>query len=581
MTDEQSHYSNHGAVRREVKPNGHRRAFAHDYREVGTYMVTIVTEGRARVFGHIEGSAMATKRLDHAAWVYDLEAPHMVLSELGRRVLEEEVPKINSRYPQVEVWRVAMMPDHIHLLLRVKEALPEGKHLGQVVSGFKSGCSRAWWRLLDEVIPAGESAGTMAEDGNKDTAEVAGGMEKGTAEVAGGTGKRDAEGTGEARKGIAEIAGGMEKGIAEVAGGMEKGIAEVAGRMGEVGKIDEGLKKAILEVLSKQQGNRPADIRATRPTGIQGTRPANTRATGPAGIEGTGTTGIQGTRPADMQTTVPADSPAGNQKNNSAHRNRFSKKYPQHWMSYPLLFSSGYHDRIVNRPGMLENIKRYMLENPLRARIREECPRLMQRQLHLWIGGREYAAFGNLFLLKNPEKEQVFFHRYTEVDEAERQAILSSGQLTDKERQHLKTAPRKIPTHLTAFFVRERARLLRMAEEGTVLVTPGISKGESLIVNAAIDAQLPLILLQKEPITRYWKPSERRFYACTTGHLLILAPWQLDDEIGKKGEVNGYAVGSADNPISDYARFHHLNDLVQEICGAQDMKIIGYKSLLG
>ena len=499
MMDGQAHYSNHGAVRREVKPNGHRRAYAHDYRESGTYMVTMVTEGRARVFGHIEGHAAATKRLDHAAWVYDLEAPHMVLSELGRRVLEEEVPKISRCYPQVEVWRVTMMPDHIHLLLRVKEALPEGKHLGQVVSGFKSGCSRAWWRLLDEVRsligePAVESAGTTAENGNKYTTEV-------------------------------------------------------AGEMGEVGKIDEELKKAILEVFNKQQATVPA--------------------------------GRQATVPADRQATVPADSPAGNQKNNTAHLRRFSEQFPQHWTSYPLLFSSGYHDRIVNRPGMLENIKRYMLENPLRARIREECPRLMQRQLHLWIDGREYAAFGNLFLLKNPEKEQVFFHRYTEVDESERQAIRSSGQFTDKERQHLEKAPQKMPTHLTAFFARERARLLRIAEEGTVLVTPGISKGESLIVNAAIDAQLPLILLQKEPITRYWKPSERRFYACSASHLLILAPWQLDDEISKKGEVNGYAVGSADNPISDYARFHHLNDLVQEICGAQDMKIIGYKSLLG
>ena len=37
--------------------------------------------------------------------------------------------------------------------------------------------------------------------------------------------------------------------------------------------------------------------------------------------------------------------------------------------------------------------------------------RIMQRRLHLWIHDREYAAFGNLFLLKDPEKLQVFFHR--------------------------------------------------------------------------------------------------------------------------------------------------------------------------
>ena len=124
---EEKHYSNHGAVRNEVKPSGHRRAWAHDYSEVGTYMVTIVTEGRTRVFGHIEGSAMATKKADNEAWARDWNAPHMVLSELGRRVLEEEIPKIAKVYPQVEVWRVAIMPDHVHLLIRVKEKLPDRK----------------------------------------------------------------------------------------------------------------------------------------------------------------------------------------------------------------------------------------------------------------------------------------------------------------------------------------------------------------------------------------------------------------------------------------------------------------------
>ena len=62
--------------------------------------------------------------------------------------------------------------------------------------------------------------------------------------------------------------------------------------------------------------------------------------------------------------------------------------YPAHWASYPLLFESGYHDRIIKREGMLDNIRRYMDENPLRAIIRRECPTVMQRRLHLWIHNR-------------------------------------------------------------------------------------------------------------------------------------------------------------------------------------------------
>ena len=66
-------------------------------------MVTIVVAGRHPVFGHIEGHAKGKPGTD--------EAPHMVLSELGRQVMEEEARKISRFYPQVEVWRVAMMPD--------------------------------------------------------------------------------------------------------------------------------------------------------------------------------------------------------------------------------------------------------------------------------------------------------------------------------------------------------------------------------------------------------------------------------------------------------------------------------------
>lgn len=195
----------------------------------------------------------------------------MALSELGRRVLEQEVPKISRYYPMVEVWRVAMMPDHIHLLLRVREALPEGKHLGMVVRGFKTGCSRAWWQWQDEAAGLGGKAQS--------------------------------------------------------------------------------------------------------------------------------TTAMPSTTAA-ASTMVAASTVAG-----------VPKAFPLGGEMRAVLFERGYHDRIINKPGMLDNIKRYMEENPLRARIREECPRLMERQLHLWIAGREYAAFGNLFLLKYPIKEQVFFHR--------------------------------------------------------------------------------------------------------------------------------------------------------------------------
>ena len=374
-----------GKPRCETIHNQHRRSYWHDYRQRGLYMVTMVIDGRKRLFGNIAGRANGRPGTD--------EAPHVMLSALGRCVLEEEVPKIHRYYPEVEVWRVAIMPDHIHLLLMVRETLRDGKHLGMVVRGFKTGCSRAWWRLQDEAALGGKAPITTAG------------------------------------------------------------------------------KEAPITAAGKE---------------------------------------------APGAAPVPKASPLGKE------------------LLRPVLFEKGYHDRIINRPGMLENIKRYMQENPLRARIREECPKLMERQLHLWIGGREYAAFGNLFLLKFPIKEQVFFHRRDP----------RTGQ----------------PTEQTDDYQREHDRLLRLAEEGTVLVTPGISKGESLVVSDALYARLPLILLQKEPISEYWKPPQRRFYACAAGHLLILSPWVVDG-------------------TSDYSRFHQLNAYAREICEATEMRILNYSAL--
>lgn len=383
-----------GKPRCETIHNQHRRSYWHDYRQRGLYMVTMVIDGRKRLFGNIAGRANGRPGTD--------EAPHVMLSALGRCVLEEEVPKIHRYYPEVEVWRVAIMPDHIHLLLMVRETLRDGKHLGMVVRGFKTGCSRAWWRLQDEAALGGKAPSTAA--GKEPPGTAAG-------------------------------------------------------------------KEAPITAAGKE---------------------------------------------APGAAPVPKASPLGKEQ------------------LRPVLFEKGYHDRIINRPGMLENIKRYMQENPLRARIREECPKLMERQLHLWIGGREYAAFGNLFLLKFPIKEQVFFHRRDP----------RTGQ----------------PTEQTDDYQREHDRLLRLAEEGTVLVTPGISKGESLVVSDALDARLPLILLQKEPISEYWKPPQRRFYACAAGHLLILSPWVVDG-------------------TSDYSRFHQLNAYAREICEATEMRILNYSAL--
>lgn len=78
----------------ETEHSQKRRHRNHRYNDVGTYLVTIVVEGRKPVFGHIEGNIKARPTA--------IDYPTTVLSPLGEKLLYEELPKIHAIYPMVE-----------------------------------------------------------------------------------------------------------------------------------------------------------------------------------------------------------------------------------------------------------------------------------------------------------------------------------------------------------------------------------------------------------------------------------------------------------------------------------------------
>lgn len=135
----------------DINHNQCRRAEWQDYGGCGLYMITLCVEGRHAFFGHLEGDIRAKRNT--------ADYPHIVLSSLGRIILNEELPKIHRFYPQIETWQATIMPDHLHLLLYVAEPLPDGKKLGDIIRRFKGGCSRAWWAIGEKN--AMKSAETM------------------------------------------------------------------------------------------------------------------------------------------------------------------------------------------------------------------------------------------------------------------------------------------------------------------------------------------------------------------------------------------------------------------------------------
>ncbi|MBR6284736.1 MAG: hypothetical protein IKR25_10655 [Muribaculaceae bacterium] len=64
---------------------------------------------------------------------------------------------------------------------------------------------------------------------------------------------------------------------------------------------------------------------------------------------------------------------------------------------------------------------------------------------------------------------------------------------------------------------------IAMCENGSVPVTAGISKGEKVVMNWALDNGRELILVTNNGMGELWKPSGKQFDACANGKLLIVA----------------------------------------------------------
>lgn len=218
-----------------------------------------------------------------------------------------------------------------------------------------------------------------------------------------------------------------------------------------------------------------------------------------------------------------------------------------------ILFAPDYDDTILCHRGQLQAMLDYVHDNPRRAILRRLYPDFYQRRLHIRIENtdthgqpvsREYAAFGNLFLLRYPKKEQVMCHRW-------RMQGICRDYTT--------------PYIATPAYQEQHDTLLQAAREGAVLVTPAISAGERAIMNDCLAEGCSVIHLQQKPIDAYWKPEHFRFEACRSGQLLILAPWHIDTLAPRERPVDDHTtVTIAAN--ASYSRFHNLNDLAAEIC---------------
>ena len=106
-------------------------------------MVTLTVEGRKNLFGRVYGSS---------------NDPRIELTPLGSAV-RDEWWNIPSYHPEVKIFELQMMPDHLHGILFISEPLSCG--LSGIIRGFKTGCGRYYRQLIAPQSVATQSQRTM------------------------------------------------------------------------------------------------------------------------------------------------------------------------------------------------------------------------------------------------------------------------------------------------------------------------------------------------------------------------------------------------------------------------------------
>lgn len=202
----------------------------------------------------------------------------------------------------------------------------------------------------------------------------------------------------------------------------------------------------------------------------------------------------------------------------------------------PSLWQPGYCIGICHTEQKLHTRIGYVIENPFFGILENERHDFMKRTMMLTIKGRRYSGYGNMLLLKEPDRLQVFCHRNHPVTHE--------------------------PYHLTQAFREEKQAILNAAADGVVIVTPGISPGEADIMWSVLQNGGYVINIQQEeiPISDKWHPEKERRIYCSQGQMLVLSVHDLPHQ-------TFYDCMGQEIPMTtSYARFHLLNFVAEELC---------------
>ena len=149
------------------------------------------------------------------------------------------------------------------------------------------------------------------------------------------------------------------------------------------------------------------------------------------------------------------------------------------------LWEKGYNDKVLKGKGQLDRWFEYLRDNPRRLWLKRQHHEFFT-VTRLNLGGSDVEAMGNLSLLQHPRIMQVYCSRRMTQEE-----IATEGD--------------------------------RLLSQNAVLVSPSVSPGERDIMNKALEAGVPVILICDNGFDELSKPGGRLFDACVTGKVLLIS----------------------------------------------------------
>ncbi|MDE5887493.1 MAG: transposase [Muribaculaceae bacterium] len=166
---------------------------------------------------------------------------------------------------------------------------------------------------------------------------------------------------------------------------------------------------------------------------------------------------------------------------------RFFESYPDYKYDRISVFNPGFHDRILTRKGMLNNLFKYVEDNPRRALIRRSQKDFFNK-CKVSIGGIIFSCYGNLGLMSDPWIMTVRWS--SKYGDGEWDKIVYSG--------------------------REIARC------GGVIISPFIHPLEKDLMKELLVEGANVIKLIEYGIGERWHAKGADFALCSQGKLLLL-----------------------------------------------------------